>query len=78
MEKFLKVCWKHDKLAGESNCNIENDFEPGTLFFNPANTNKRQRVLEKIKKERFFSNFSTKPHILYEGAIFLRKFNIKN
>ena len=27
---------------------------------------------------RFFSNFSTKPHILYEGAIFLRKFNIKN
>lgn len=26
----------------------------------------------------FFSNFSTKPHILYEGAIFLRKFNIKN
>lgn len=38
MEKFLKVCWKHDKLAGESNCNIENDFEPGTLFFDPANT----------------------------------------
>ena len=30
------------------------------------------------KKNRFFSNFSTKPHILYEGAIFLRKFNIKN
>ena len=26
----------------------------------------------------FFSNFSTKPHFLYEGAIFLRKFNIKN
>lgn len=30
------------------------------------------------KNKRFFSNFSTKPHILYEGAIFLRKFNIKN
>ena len=30
------------------------------------------------KENRFFSNFSTKPHILYEGAIFLRKFNIKN
>ena len=28
--------------------------------------------------ERFFSNFSTKPQFLYEGAIFLRKFNIKN
>ena len=26
----------------------------------------------------FFSNFSTKPQFLYEGAIFLRKFNIKN
>lgn len=22
MEKFLKVCWKHDPYAGESNCNI--------------------------------------------------------
>ena len=31
-----------------------------------------------IEVVRFFSNFSTKPHILYEGAIFLRKFNIKN
>ena len=30
------------------------------------------------EKKWFFSNFSTKPHILYEGAIFLRKFNIKN
>ena len=27
---------------------------------------------------RFFSNFSTKPQFLYEGAIFLKKFNIKN
>ena len=26
----------------------------------------------------FFSNFSTKPQFLYEGAIFLKKFNIKN
>ena len=34
---------------------------------------------EAIKNTQwFFSNFSTKPHILYEGAIFLRKFNIKN
>ena len=29
-------------------------------------------------KKWFFSNFSTKPQFLYEGAIFLRKFNIKN
>ena len=56
MEKFLKVCWKHDILAGESNCNIENDFEPGTLFFDSKNTNKKQRVLEKIKKEILLGN----------------------
>lgn len=56
MEKFLKVCWKHDKLAGESNCNIENDFEPGSLFFDPSNTNKKQRVLEEIKKEILLGN----------------------
>ena len=38
-------------------------------------------VIVVIKKEEiswFFSNFSTKPQFLYEGAIFLRKFNIKN
>lgn len=56
MEKFLKVCWKHDKLAGESNCNIENDFESGSLFFDPSNTNKKQRVLEEIKKEILLGN----------------------
>ena len=39
-------------------------------------TSKRMNIAE--VKTRFFSNFSTKPHILYEGAIFLRKFNIKN
>lgn len=51
MEKFLKVCWRHDKLAGESNCNIENDFEPGSLFYNPQNTNKKVRVLRELKEE---------------------------
>lgn len=43
------MCWKQDKLAGESNCNIENDFEPNTLFYNPSNTNKKHRVLMEIK-----------------------------
>ncbi len=41
MEKFVKVCWKHDKQAGESNCNINDDFEPGTLFYDSNNTVKR-------------------------------------
>lgn len=35
-------------------------------------------VIKKRELFRFFSNFSTKPQFLYEGAIFLRKFNIKN
>lgn len=49
MEKFLRVCWKHDRFAGESNCNIENDFELGTLFYNTLETNKTHRVLTEIK-----------------------------
>jgi len=55
MEKFLRVCWKHDVFAGESNCNIENDFEPGTLFYGTAEKNKIQDVKDNIKsliKER--------------------------
>lgn len=51
MEKFVKVCWKHDKLAGESNCNVYDDFEPGTLFYNPQNSNKRKRVYTDIKEK---------------------------
>ena len=35
-------------------------------------------IARKIKHGRFFSNFSTKSQFLYEGAIFLKKFNIKN
>ena len=31
-----------------------------------------------VEEIRLFSNFSTKPQFLYEGAIFLKKFNIKN
>ena len=45
-------------------CLKENDLYIGNVYILDIN--------------RFFSNFSTKPHILYEGAIFLRKFNIKN
>ena len=51
MEKFVKVCWKEDNQAGESNCNLYNDFEPGTLFYNPQYTNKKVIVSEDIKKK---------------------------
>nr|WP_320038143.1 three-Cys-motif partner protein TcmP [uncultured Bacteroides sp.] len=50
MEKFLKVCWKEDPFAGESNCNINNDFGLGTLFHNPEATNKIKIVKNKISK----------------------------
>ncbi len=49
MEKFVKVCWKEDRQAGESNCNIYNDFEPGTLFYDPQKTNKKTHIFKKIK-----------------------------
>jgi three-Cys-motif partner protein len=49
MEKFLKVCWKKDKYAGESNDNIYNDYQEGTLFHNPQTSNKKEIVKEKLK-----------------------------
>lgn len=51
MEKFLKVCWKYDSLAGESNCNINDDYEEGTLFYNNADTYKKTRIKEEIKNK---------------------------
>ncbi|MCK4665006.1 MAG: three-Cys-motif partner protein TcmP [Bacteroidales bacterium] len=44
MEKFLKVCWQKDKFSGESNFNIDDDFEEGTLFFNSDKSNKKEKV----------------------------------
>ena len=51
MEKFLKVCWDEDKLAGESNCNIEQDFEEGTLFYDGVHTNKVKKVQSELKNK---------------------------
>lgn len=51
MEKFVKVCWKEDRQAGESNCNLYNDFEPGTLFYDPLYTNKKTRIIKEIKEK---------------------------
>ncbi len=48
MEKFLKVCWKQDVRAGESNCNINDDYEEGTLFYNENDTLKKKQVKEEI------------------------------
>ena len=51
MEKFVKVCWKADRQAGESNCNLYNDFEPGTLLYDPLYTNKKTRIIKEIKEK---------------------------
>lgn len=51
MEKFLKVCWKHDAFAGESNFNINLDFEEGSLFFDPKAPNKIRDVKEKVTQQ---------------------------
>ena len=59
MEKFLKVCWKHDPYAGESNCNIFDDFELGTLFYTTEETNKIENIKSKLKEEILKSNITT-------------------
>ncbi len=46
MEKFLKICWSKDKNSGEANFNIDNDFEKGSLFYNPATSNKKEEIKE--------------------------------
>jgi three-Cys-motif partner protein len=51
MEKFLRVCWEEDKLAGESNCNVDNDFLPGSLFYNPESSNKINEIKKILVKE---------------------------
>ncbi|MFA6713928.1 MAG: three-Cys-motif partner protein TcmP [Victivallales bacterium] len=50
MEKFLKVCWKHDAFSGEANYNIDNNFEEGSLFYNPENTIKKESIKEKLEE----------------------------
>ena len=40
MEKFLKVCWDKDRMAGEANFDINNDFRPDTLFYDEMFSNK--------------------------------------
>lgn len=49
MEKFLKVCWQKDQFSGESNFNIDNDYEEGSLFYNPENSNKKEKIKNRLK-----------------------------
>lgn len=58
MEKFVKVCWKHDNQAGESNCNINNDFEQDSLFYSQTNTIKKVAVQEELEYKILHSEIS--------------------
>lgn len=73
MEKFLKVCWKYDILAGESNCNINNDFKKGELFYNPQETNKKEKVKNLIcslvMSGRINNNKDGMRFALYNGCL---------
>lgn len=73
MEKFLKVCWKYDILAGESNCNINNDFKKGELFYNPQETNKKEKVkiliCSLVMSGRINNNKDGMRFALYNGCL---------
>lgn len=49
MEKFLKVCWDEDKLSGDSNCNIDNDYEEGSLFYDESQTQKKVAIKHELR-----------------------------
>lgn len=49
MEKFLKVCWDEDRLSGDSNCNIDNDYEEGSLFYDESETQKKVAVKQELR-----------------------------
>ncbi len=54
MEKFLTVCWKHDKLTGEANFDIDNekiDLKRPSLFAELNVPNKRQMFEEQLSKQ---------------------------
>ena len=50
MEKFLKVCWGKDSNSGESNCNIDGDWEADTLFHQQGHSNKRENMKRELRE----------------------------
>ncbi len=50
MEKFLKVCWKHDKFSGEANFNIDKNWEENSLFASLGENIKKDTVSKEIKE----------------------------
>lgn len=60
MEKFLKVCWDKDRMAGEANFDINNDFMYGTLFYEEQFSKKiesyKVELYNKILSKEIISN----------------------
>jgi len=86
MEKFLKVCWKHDIFSGEANYNIDNNYEKNTLFYHPDNNVKKETVSKEIRKQilsglitdnisglKFAMHNGCEPKLFTEGIQILEK-----
>lgn len=76
MEKFLKVCWKHDKLTGEANFDIDNekiDLLKPTLFEQYNVPSKRQlfekRLTERILAKSLGTDYDVYVWTLDEGFL---------
>lgn len=72
MEKFLKVCWEEDRLSGDSNCNIDNDYEEGSLFYNESESQKKvtikQELTDNILNGNIKDNISGLKYALRRGC----------
>ncbi len=72
MEKFVKVCWEEDKLSGESNCNINDDYESNTLFYNPNDSSRKNLVkkelIDLILNRKITSNVDGLKWVLSQGC----------
>lgn len=77
MEKFLSVCWRHDKLTGEANFDIDSeniDLRRPSLFAEMNIPNKRQMfektLEEKVISKQLKSNYEVYTFTLNEGFLF--------
>lgn len=73
IKKILKVCWKHDELSGESNCNINHDYEEGSLYYGSELPRKINQVKEKLESKilngKICSNVDGLKFALKEGCM---------
>ena len=51
MEKFLKACWDEDPLSGDSNCNIDNDYEVGSLFYDESQSSRKVKMKQDLREK---------------------------